>query len=311
MPRLYLTSAEVKESVLGYSMAGPINALSAAALDKLLFRASERVDSFCKRRLQTIGSTTISGSSTIVAGSTSLPVVSTLTFDNKDEQAVTIGSGGTQETILIQSGGVTVTNPSFPYSGTLTLDTPTQFNHAVSEAVVGIYKEVTEAGGVSSGDSFSNSLMTQQAQIAQAHHPHINFNNLTRVVWLRNSPIISISGIEHAYSFLNSYQSLPGNVTAQNSHDGWYRFNTGLVITPEGFLRTTYLGGYLTVPDDVKQATMYYAADLLQQFINPGGAIETRQGKVSFKYSSGQRAKSPNVESAEGILKDGKYRRMV
>src|SRR6266702_8922544 len=138
MPRLYLTSAELKESVLGYSMAGPINAFSASALDKLLFRASERVDGFCKRRLQTIGSTTISGSSTITSGSTSLPVVSTLTFDNKDEQAVTIGSGGTQETILIQSGGVTVTNPSFPYSGTLTLDTPTQFNHAVSEAVVGI-----------------------------------------------------------------------------------------------------------------------------------------------------------------------------
>src|SRR5438874_2506649 len=155
MPRLYLSSAELKESVLGYSMAGPINALSAAALDKLLFRASERVDGFCKRRLQTIGSTTISGSSTIVAGSTSLPIVSTLTFDNKDEQAVTIGTGGTQETILIQSGGVSVTSFTSPYPGTLTLDTPTQFNHSVGESVVGIYKEVTEAGGVSSGDSFS------------------------------------------------------------------------------------------------------------------------------------------------------------
>ncbi len=311
MPRLYLTSAELKEGPLGYSMAGPINALSVAALDKLLFRASERVDGFCKRRLQTIGSTTISGSSTILAGSTSLPVVSTLTFDNKDEQAVTIGTGGTQETILVQSGGVSVSSFTSPYPGTLTLDTPTQFNHSAGESVVGIYKEVTEAGGVSSGDSFSNSLMTQQAQIAQAHHPHINFNNLTRVVWLRNSPIISISGIEHAYSFINGYQALPGNVTAQNSHDGWYRFNTGLVITPEGLLRTTYLGGYLVVPDDVKQATMHYAADLLQQFINPGGAIETRQGKVAFRYSSGQRAKSPNVETAEDILKQGKYRRMV
>ncbi len=311
MPRLYLTSAELSESPLGYSMAGPIGALSASALSKLLFRASERVDGFCKRRLQAIGSTTISSNSTIAAGSTSLPVLSTLTFDNKDEQAVTIGSGGSQETILIQSGGVQISSYTSPYPGILTLDTPTQFDHAVGESVVGVYKEVTEAGGVSSGDSFSSSLVSQQAQIAQAHQPKINFNNLTRVVWLRNSPIISISGIEHAYSFTNGYQSLPSNVTAQNSHDGWYRFNTGLVITPEGLLRTTYLGGYLVVPDDVKQACMHYAADLLQQFINPGGAIETRQGKVSFRYSSGQRAKSPNVEEAEGILKDGKYRRIV
>src|SRR6266568_9108848 len=180
MPRLYLTSAELKESVLGYSMSGPINALSAAALDKLLFRSSERVDGFCKRRLQTIGSTTISGSSTIVAGSTSVPVASTLTFDNKDEQAVTIGTGGTQETILVQSGGVSVSSFTSPYPGTLTLDTPTAFNHAAGESVVGIYKEVTEAGGVSSGDSFSSSLVSQQAQIAQAHQPKINFNNLTR-----------------------------------------------------------------------------------------------------------------------------------
>jgi hypothetical protein len=311
MPRLYLTSAELKESVLGFSMAGPIGALTAAALDKLLFRASERVDGFCKRRIQTIGSTTISGASTITAGSTSLPVVSTLTFDNKDEQAVTIGTGGSQETVLIQSGGVSITAYTSPYPGTLTLDTPTQFNHAVGEAVVGIYKEVTEAGGVSSGDSFSESILTQQAQIAQAHQPAINLRNLTRVVWLRNSPIISISGIEHAYSFLNSYQAVTGNIMIPNAHDGWYRFSSGIVITPEGLMRTTYLGGYLVAPDDVKQATMYYAADLLQQFINPGMAIETRQGKVAFKYATGNRPKSPNVEAAEGILKDGKYRRIV
>src|SRR6266566_4866071 len=114
MPRLYLTSTELKEGPLGYSMAGPINALSASALDKLLFRASERVDSFCKRRLQTIGSTTISGILTITVGSIFIPVVSTLNFDNKDEQAVTLGSGGNQETILIQSGGVTVTNTDSP-----------------------------------------------------------------------------------------------------------------------------------------------------------------------------------------------------
>ena len=311
MPRLYLTSAELKESALGYSMAGPIGALSAAALDKLLFRASARVDGFCKKRVQCIGSTTISGASTITAGSTSLPIVSTLTFDNLDEQAVTIGSGGTQETILIQSGGVAVTNSASPYAGTLTLDTPTTHDHAAGEAVVGVYKEITEAGGVSSADDFSLSLQTQAAQIAEAHMPHINLRNLTRIVWLRNSPLISIKGIEHSYSFINTYQAITGNVTSQHAHDGWYRFNTGMVITPEGMLRTTYLGGYLTIPDDVKEATMYYAADLLQQFINPSGAISSRQGKVAYTYSSGAKTKTPNVEAAEGILKDGKYRRTV
>src|SRR5207247_11051866 len=202
-------------------------------------------------------------------------------------------------------------NFTSPYPGILTLNTPTQFDHSPGDAVVGVYKEVTEAGGVSSSDAFSDSLLTQQAQIARAHMPHINLKNLTRVVWLKNSPIISISGIEHAYSFTNFYQQVTGNVTAQNAHDGWYRFNVGMVVTPEGLIRTTYLGGYTLVPDDVKEAAMYYAADLLHQATNPGNAIEIQRGKVRFKYASGNRAKSPNVEAAEQILKDGKYRRMV
>src|SRR6266702_1829431 len=107
-PRLYLSPNERLEMPIGVGLASSISALGTNVIDKLLSRASVRCDSECKRRLQAPGSTTLSQPAS--PGATQISVSSTLTLDELDEQAVQIGTGSTQETILIKPGGVTVTN---------------------------------------------------------------------------------------------------------------------------------------------------------------------------------------------------------
>jgi hypothetical protein len=224
-----------------------------------------------------------------------------------DEQAVQIGT----ETILIKPGGVSVTNWASPYPGTVNLASATQFSHNSGDPVTFLYKETTEAGGSSSSDPYAEAMFTQEAEIAYAHMPSMSQGGLTRVVFLRNYPIINISAIEHAFSFSSQFSSVDTSVEIPAPHDGWYRFQPGSVILREGLMRTTYTGGFQSVPDDIKEATSLFFAIQMRMLANPYGASEVQMGKRRQKWASGSGGQSidPLVDQACGKLK--KYKRTV
>lgn len=303
MPRLYLTPSELNETPLGIGLASSISALTPNVIDKLLARASQSCDSECRRRLQAPGSTTLNQNAS--PGVTQISVASTLTLDNLDEQAVQIGT----ETILIKPGGVTVTTWASPYPGTINLASATQIGHNSGDPVVFLYKETTEAGGSSSSDPYAQAMLTQEAEIAYAHMPSMSQGGLTRVVFLRNYPIISISAIEHAFSFSTQFSSVDTSIEVPVPHDGWYRFQPGSVILREGLMRTTYTGGFQSVPDDIKEATSLYFAVQMRLLANPYGAIEQLLGKRKTRWATSGGDKDPLVEEACRKLK--RYKRTV
>jgi len=226
-----------------------------------------------------------------------------------DEQAVQIGTGALQETILVKPGGVTVTNWASPYPGTINLASATQFSHNSGDPVAFLFKETTEAGGMSSSDPFAAALLTQEAEIAYAHMPPVMQGGFTRVIFLRNYPIINISAIEHAFSFSSQFSSVDTSIEVPVPHDGWYRFQPASVIMREGLMRTTYTGGFQSIPDDIKEATSLFFAVQMRLQANPYGAIEQLMGKRKQRWATSGGDKDPLVVQACSILK--KYKRSV
>ncbi len=311
MPRLYLTPQELEETPLGLGLVSQISQLQPGVLDKLLARASQRCDKYCDKRLQAPSSSTLSQLAN--AGATSVSVASTLTLDNLDEQAIIFDQGlGTQETVLIQPGGVSVTSWQSPYPGTLTLATPLQFSHSSGGSVQYVYQEVREAGTASTGDPYTEALQSQAAQLALAHLPPMQVG-LTRIVFLSSYPVINVLTVEHAYSFDTTYNlvysasnsAFTGGIILE-AQSGYLRFRVGTVITPQGMVRTTYQGGYQAIPDDIKIATSYYLADTFAQLMNPFGATDILQGKRRQAFPLAQ-GKSPAVQLAQEALDN--YRR--
>lgn len=313
MPRMYIDTASFLQTPFaqGPQVAGILATLPPGSLDVVIQKASRKVDTFCQRRLGAPPTTTLSSS--VSAGATSIAVTSTLQFDNDSEQAVYIDTGGAQELVEIVSGGVT-TPPNVgayslaPYPGTLTLATPLQYGYSSGATVQGAYREVTEAGGSSTSDPYTEALLTQTAQLALAHLPPSHME-LTRTVFLSAYPIISVSLLEHSYSYDVTYQTVDiSSGLSIVGTEGWFRLRLGSVVLKEGLLRTTYTGGYETVPDDVKDATALYATLELMRYINPFGLVGETMGKRSLRWQPFQGKHALELE-AESILK--KYKRTV
>ena len=314
MGRQYISPQEFQAMPVsqGPQVSGMLSSLIPGAIDSLLFRASQKADSFCERRLGAPPTTTLSSS--VSAGATSIAVASTLGLDNKSEQAVYIDTGSSQELVEIVSGGVTLT-PNVgayslaPYPGTLTLATPLQSGHSSGVTVQGVYREVSEAGGSSTSDPYTEALLTQTAQLALAHLPPSHME-LTRTVFLSAYPIIGTpSLIEHSYSYDVTYE--PVDISSGLSivaPEGWYRFRIGTVVLKEGLIRTTYQGGYESIPDDIKEATALYATLELMRYINPFGLVGETMGKRSLRWQPFQGKHALEIE-AEGLLK--RYRRTI
>ncbi len=312
MPRLYLDPLDVESSPLGMSpqIAGLITRLPQGSLNQLIQRASQRVDSFCERRLQAPGSTTVQ--TTVSAGVSTLSVTSTLTLDNKAENAAIVGTGGTKETVVIAPGGVTVSSSEVsPYPGTLTLVAPLQFGHSEGEPIQFVYQEIREAIKASQSDPYSEALQTQAAQLALAHLPALQVG-LTRIVFLTSYPIQAVYTLYHAYSFDTTYNLIYDNSNPTftggiivESVSGYLRFRVGTVVTPEGFVKVLYSGGYNTIPDDARYATSLYLALEMLQYVNPFGLVGQRQGKLSYQWQL-IKGKHPLEIQAEEALKNYK-----
>lgn len=296
---------------IGVALANPLEQLGAGVLDKLLARVSQRADGYCSKRLQAPGSSTLVGG--VSAGATQINVASTLTLDNQSEQAVMLDTGNaTQETALIQPGGVQVTSWVSPYPGTITLATGLQFGHSNGASATYVYQEVGETGRASMSDPYTEALMSQAAQLALAHLPPVHVG-LNRIQFLKNYPILSVLRVEHSYSFDTTYNLLysssdptfTGGIIVEPTA-GFFRYRVGTVVIPEGFTRTTYTGGLLSIPDDVKLACAYYFMDEMLAFVNPYGAVDVSMGKRRQSFALAQ-GKSRNTDMAEEILES--YRR--
>lgn len=307
MPRLYLSPTELQSRPAGIALAQQIAQLPSGGLDALLASASQAVDNACRKRIGAPGATTV-GTGGIAAGASLLPVTSTLGIDDLAENAVIIDTGANQETILVQPGGVAPTLPlQAPYPGTIQLATPAAYAHSAGATVQYVYQEVDETGRSSSSDLYAEAF-TQEAQIALAHAPILSRGmDFTRKVFLKQYPIIgTILKCEHAYSFDNQYIAIDQTSLAIDPAAGFYTFRIGTIILPQGLVRTTYQAGYQVVPDDLKQATAFFFADMMADFFNPAGAVETQMGKRKQVFLT-KDGKTYNQVRAEALC--ARYRR--
>ena len=280
------------------------------AMDMLLARASRRVDGYARKRIGAPGSTTVATGG-IAAGATSLPMNGTLGFDGTQEQAVILGSGGTQEILPIAEGGVAVTTWTSPYPGTITLAQGPVYNHVAGEAVVGCYQEVSTVGSSGSSDVYSESLLAlnQAAQLAQAHAPSFDTSGLVRIIFLKHYPIVPpILRMEHMLPIDTQYSTLDASQVGIQPAAGYLRLPIGSFVLPEGLFRTTYTAGFRTVPDDIALATANYAADELQGMMSRG-TYELAASKTKSKYRDAKNTKSIYVQDAEAAIDAGNYRR--
>ena len=308
MPRLYVSPSELTTHQLGIVLAQQFSQMQASgigSIDQALARASQRVDSYAKKRIQSPGATTLT--QTAGAGTSLLTVASTLTFDDKADLAAIVGTGGGQEILPILPGGVVVTSWSPPYPGTIQLALPLQNTHNSGESLQGCFQETIVARSSSSADRYTENLLSQQAQIAAAHAPPIaqGGSNLTRKVFTKQYPIQQIFKAEHAFPFTSTYFLLDVSSLIIEAMSGFYKFQLGTVVLPHGFVRTTYQAGYQAIPDDIKYATMCYLADEMQAFGNPYGVESQTQGKRSTRWA----AESIWVKRACMAIEEGNYKR--
>lgn len=312
MPRLYINTSDFLTYPVAITFSFQITQLQAQSggMDRLLARASRRVDNWARKRIGLPGTTTV-GTGGIAANGTSLPMTSTLGFDNGQEQAVIIGSGGTQETIPVAPGGVQVSSWSGVYPGTLTLAQGTLFSHSAGEAVVGCYQEVGTVGSSGSSDIYSESLLAlnQAAQLAQAHAPHFDTSGLVRIIFLKCYPIVPpILKMEHMLPIDSAFNPLDASQVGIQPAAGYLRLPIGSFILPEGLFRTTYKAGFAYPPDDIQEATAWYAADELQS-MKYDGAFERQIGKTRAKNATDKDNKSRYELQAQDVIDSGNYRR--
>lgn len=314
MPRLYISTADFALHTAALTFPTQMAQVQAnsGGLDQLLSRASRRVDGYCRKRVQAPGTTTVA-SPGISAGATALPVASTLGFDNGQEEAVVIGTGGTQETIAVAPGGVHVTSWTSPYPGVITLSAGVAFNHSAGEAVAGCYQEVSTVGSSDSSDVYSDSLiaLNQAAQLAAAHAPQFDTSNLTRVIFLKCYPITSLLKIEHMLPIDTMYSTLfPGTTVGVQPAAGYLRLPIGSFVLPEGLIRTTYTAGFANVPEEIATATAWYAADELQT-MKSMGAYDSMTGKQRFRWGQPMQGKSLYVQRAESAIDESGLKRLT
>lgn len=310
MPRLYLDVDTFLSTPEALTFPAQVAMLqkTPGALDRFLAQATKRVDSYCKKKICAPGSTTIATGG-ISAGQSVLPVTSTLGFDNGQELAVLLNPGqGNAEILPVVPGGVALSNTASPYPGTIQLASPALYSHTQGEIVQGLYQEVSTVGSSGSSDVYSESLLelNQAAQLARAHAPQFDTSGLTRVIFVKEYPIVQLYKIEHMLPIDTSYESLDASQVGIHPSAGYLRLPLGSFVLPEGLFRTTYTAGFANVPDEIQQATALYAADALQRMVSMGAA-QMQQGKLRGVYRNTNQTVSNYVQDAQTILNDGNF----
>lgn len=308
MPRLYLSTTDFQTTAEALTFPAQIIRLQAVsgALDRMLAQATRRVDGFCRKRVVGPPTTTIATGGGISAGATSVNVTSTLGFDNGQETAIFFNpNGANAEIVPVLAGGIVVTTPlASPYPGSIQLAIPTQYAHSAGETVQGLYQEVSTVGSSGSSDVYSESLLelNQAAQLARAHAPQFDTSGLTRVIFVKQYPIVKLFKLEHALPIDSVYSTLDQSQVLAQPSAGYLRLPLGSFVLPEGLIRTTYTAGFANPSDEAQQATALYMADALQNMVTMG-ASQSQQGKLRMVVGQSTQYKSKYVQDAEEILK--------
>ncbi len=120
---------------------------------------------------------------------------------------------------------------------------------------------------------------------------------------------MSLLQVEHMLPFDVSYGTLfPGTTIGVAPAAGYMRLPLGSFVLPEGLIRTTYTAGYTNIPDEVQEATAWYAADELQTMVSQGSHMNM-QGKVKAQWAATTEMKSLYEQRAENALDKGFRRR--
>lgn len=154
------------------------------------------------------------------------------------------------------------------------------------------------------------------------------------LVWTRVRPIVSVTAIRLVKGGFSTTLTLSGS-NGQLYYQKPYPYNS--INYPSSYLAGTgtlmiggstqlvtlrsantyteidYKGGFTTVPEDLQDACDLWVRDIMMRRLNPMGAMEVRQGSVSFSRalrSSGNNQNSFDtvwVQEARQILSDGGY----
>lgn len=313
MPRMYVTPLDFVTDPLGSALLpqqGQVSATDGAfvpngVVERLLWRASARVDKYCKRRLGAPGTTTLGAN--LSPGATAIPLTSCIGFDGTPDTVITLGTGSASETLRCE--GLVAVTPRDPFPATVNLlsGTATQFAHNQGEPIAESYYEQRRlvGGETTSVDMYYD--FTQQGQIAQMHAPQQAGENV-RKVFLSGYPILSITDVSVVYPWANVADHIgsTSDLSVMNA-EGWYQFPIGYFVPPGSFVQTTYRGGWSYLPDDVQQAVIWEAASILALSYNPYGVHSDKSGVRETVYAQlNPRRKSTLLfsQEAEVLLED-------
>lgn len=282
MPRQYVSPDAFNAHPIGVGLNS--GSLAAGVLDKVLFRASNRVDRFCHRKIGNCGTTTLSA--TVALGATQVQITSALSIDGNPDTKLQIGSGATQE--LVRVGGLVSVSATAPYAATVNLypGTSLAYGHNKGEAVQQFYYEQYNPLGSATSKMDQYFDFTQAGQIAEAHAPRLGIGDNVRVVFLRNMPILQIAAYAVAYPWANVLdQGTVSDLTIANA-EGWIRTPIGYFLPPDSLVHVTYDAGYLYIPDAVQEAAIFEAAAELAMGVNYLGAAAFKRGDYSVTFTN-------------------------
>lgn len=293
MPRQYVSVSDFATHPIG--IAANVGSLPDGVADKLLFRASARVDRHCRHKFGVPGSTTLANASAV--GASALSLTGSLGIDGTPDTLVLIGTGPTQESARVGSlGNIGV---AAPYPATLGLfpGVTTQFAHAAGEPVVAYYYEQhnLQGGATNPDDQYFD--FTQAGQIAAMHAPRMGMANNVRVFFLKHAPILQVIAYAIAYPWANVLDpGSPSDLFIANA-EGWVRLPVGYFAPPDSVAHVTYSAGYLSVPDDVQEAVILEAATELGFGTNYLGAAQFRRGDYMVEFT-------PRTPARDGTIKN-------
>jgi hypothetical protein len=147
------------------------------------------------------------------------------------------------------------------------------------------------------------------------------------VVRVKRKPIVSVSAIRISKGAMATDITLTdgaGNALYDIDSSATAVYVTGAGLTYLGrfqdgamslvslrniraFTTISYVGGYSTITDDLKQACVLYVRDIVSTKANPSGVDSFSQGSYSVTFTSNSSGKSKLALQAEQILQDGDY----
>jgi len=301
MPALLTDPTQFQNSLLGHQLAAYLpDGEDITYLDRAIFEASSWVQRYCGRKLAAPPATTVGGTAPTAPGSLSIPVASVANIDQLDVAVFT----GTAETIEIAGADVTGQGGApYPYPGTLTLTTPTATSHSPGDPIQIYRQERYEIRGRKTGAGTDDGLpFSQEGQVAQMHAPKFGFGVSSRLIFLREYPVLSLFAAFETLPWSNAETTVSLQAIYLAKEEGWYRLPVGFYNPQATMWRTQYAAGFCAGPDDHRDAVHHVVAAKLAQSDNPLGATSIRSGDQSFTNPT-----QAYMDRAIKILEAGNY----